>query len=380
MDHSLLTQKQMCQALVPNKEANWITFPFVTGTMVGLTLAGVGYLSNIIVHLIEEFNFERINAAQLSNVVIGGNNIFPLVGAIVADLSLYLPVSLLWINSMPDPVKIPICSTILILAYGICRLWRSRYPTMGTNQFNKPEHQNTFFNWFFFTLYSSSVIGATAIVFIEDVSWALGFGLCLAANFICLVISLHGNRLYRHDKPEGSPFTGLARVVVATINKRKVLLSTRREEYYYEKDAKGKGVAASVLTKSFKFFNRAAMQTEGDIKPDGSIAKPWRICSVQQVEDFKTLIRTFPIWSSNIFVATPIAVQASLTVLQALAMDLHLGQHFQIPAGSISVLVLINNSISVPLTDRIFCPFWQMLRQKSPTPFQIIGVGHMLMC
>ncbi|EEF46160.1 conserved hypothetical protein [Ricinus communis] len=124
---------------------------------------------------------------------------------------------------------------------------------MGANQFNKPEHQNTFFIWFFFTLYSSSVVGATAIVIIEeDASWALGFGICLAANFIGLVIFLLGNRYYRNDKPEGSPFTGLALVAVATINKRNVLLSSRSEDYYHEKDAKEKEAAASVLTKSFR--------------------------------------------------------------------------------------------------------------------------------
>ncbi|GAV71368.1 PTR2 domain-containing protein [Cephalotus follicularis] len=35
-----------------------------------------------------------------------------------------------------------------------------------------------------------------------------------------------------------------------------------------------------------------ALKTEGDIRPNGSIASPWRLCKVQQVEDFKTLIRS----------------------------------------------------------------------------------------
>ncbi|XP_002532262.2 protein NRT1/ PTR FAMILY 2.6 [Ricinus communis] len=411
MEGSLSTDPEVPNSGSAAKQrGKWITFPFVTGTMVGLTLAGVGYLSNIIVYLIEEFHFESINAAQVSNVVTGGNNVFPIVGAILADSFLgnfsvvaisscvsFLGLVLLVLTALLHSLRPAPCETGSSLCqapsgiqyavlYGSLLLTSvgfggSRYTlaTMGANQFNKPEHQNTFFNWFFFTLYSSSVIGATAIVIIEeDVSWALGFGICLAANFIGLVIFLLGNPYYRHDKPEGSPFTGLARVAVATIKKRNVLLSSRSEDYYHEKDAKGKEAAASVLTKSFRFFNRAAMKTEGDIKPDGSIAKPWRICSVQQVEDFKSLVRIFPIWSSNILVAIPIAVQASLTVLQALAMDRHLGKHFKIPAGSISVLVLITNSISVPLIDRIFSPFWRMITRKFPTPFQIVGVGHVL--
>ncbi|XP_050214230.1 protein NRT1/ PTR FAMILY 2.7-like [Mercurialis annua] len=410
MDNSVLSTDPEANNPTSNSKSrgNWVTFPFITGTMIGLTLAGVGYLSNIIVYLIQEFHFQSISAAQLSNIIIGGNNVFPLVGAILADsffgnfsvLTItscvsFLGLVLLVLTALLQPLRPPPCLTESSLCksasyfqytvlYGSLILTSigfggSRYTlaTMGANQFNKSEDQTTFFNSFFFTLYSSSVIAATAIVFIqEDVSWAVGFGVCVAANFIGLVIFLVGKQFYkRGDKPEGSPFTGLARVVVATVKKRHVELSSRCEDYYCEKDEKVLDIAGS-LTKSFRFLNRAAIKTEGDIKPDGSIAKPWRICSVQQVEDFKTLITIFPIWSSNILVAIPIAVQLSLTVLQALAMDRHLGKHFQIPAGSISVLVLITNSITVPLIDRIFNPCWRLITRKYPTPFQIVGVGH----
>eukprot|EP00257_Ricinus_communis_P022895 XP_015582750.1 protein NRT1/ PTR FAMILY 2.7 isoform X1 [Ricinus communis] len=409
MDGSLSADPE---AKMPSSSAkergNWITFPFIIGTMAGVTLAGGGYLANLIVYLIEEFNFKSIDAAQVFNVVNGASNLFPIAGAIVADSFLgnftvvtisscvsFLGVVLLVLTSLldflkPKPCEIgsSLCQTPLkpqyAVLYGALVLTSigfggSRYSlaTMGANQFNKPEDQNTYFNWFFFTLYSASVISVTAIVYVEEnISWALGFGLCLGANFIALVIFLLGKRFYRCDKPEGSPFTALARVVVATIKKRKVLLSSRSEDYYYENDAKAKEAAATV-TKSFsRFFNRAAMKTEGDIKPDGSIAKPWRICSVQQVEDFKTLIGIFPIWSSSIFLGTPIAIQSSLTVLQALAMDRRLGQHFKIPAGSVIVLILITTSICLTFIDRVFYPFWRMLTHKLPTPFQRIGVGH----
>ena len=51
--------------------------------------------------------------------------------------------------------------------------------TMGANQFDKPEDQGIFFNWYFFAVYVTALISATAIVYIEDsVSWGLGFGLC----------------------------------------------------------------------------------------------------------------------------------------------------------------------------------------------------------
>ncbi|KAL6967364.1 hypothetical protein U1Q18_033175 [Sarracenia purpurea var. burkii] len=126
------------------------------------------------------------------------------------------------------------------------------------------------------------------------------------------------------------------------------------------------------------FLNRAALRTEGDIRPDGSISKPWKLCTLQQVEDLKTLIRIFPLWSTGILLGIPIGIQMSLVVLQALTMDRHLGPHFQIPAGSILVFESIFVCIGLFLFDRLIWPFWRKLRRRSPTPLQLIGVGHVL--
>lgn len=67
-------------------------------------------------------------------------------------------------------------------------------------------------------------------------------------------------------------------------------------------------------------MNRAAIISEGDVKPDGcSTSNRWRLCSVQEVEDFKTLIKILPLWSSSFFLGTTIGVQLSFSVLQALS-------------------------------------------------------------
>ena len=52
--------------------------------MAGLSLGG-GYVMNLIIYLIEEFNFKSIDAAQVFNVVNGASSLFPVVAAIVAD-------------------------------------------------------------------------------------------------------------------------------------------------------------------------------------------------------------------------------------------------------------------------------------------------------
>lgn len=106
--------------------------------------------------------------------------------------------------------------------------------TLGANQYDKPEDQAVFFNWFFFTLHVGSVVSMTAIFYVEgEVSWTLGFGLCAVANLVAVAILLLGHRFYRPDRPQGSPFVDLARVLVATLRKWNVSqLSASVKDYY----------------------------------------------------------------------------------------------------------------------------------------------------
>ncbi|KAG6681690.1 hypothetical protein I3842_13G104600 [Carya illinoinensis] len=391
-----------------SQRGGWITFPFISGAVAGLTLATGGWLLNLIVYLIQEFNVKSINAAQISNIMSGCINLFPFIGAIVADsfvgsfliASMSACISLLGIVLLaltatldslrpqscnngsslctpPTKLQYAVLYTALVLACIGCGGSRFSLATMGANQFDKPSDQGKFFNWYFFTFYTALAVSNTAIVYIEDnLSWRLGFGLSAIANFIGLAFLLLGNRFYLHVKPQGSPFTALVRVIVATIKKRKAPLSSKIEDYYYGQD--GIAEITTPYKKRFRYLNRAALKTEGDVQSDGSVAKPWRICTMQQVEDLRTLMRILPLWSTGVFLSTPIAIQSSLTILQALTMDRSFGPHFKIPSGSILVLVLIWASISLTIIDRFLCPMWQKLTGSTPTPLQRIGVGHML--
>ena len=99
---------------------------------------------------------------------------------------------------------------------------------------------------------------------------------------------------------------------------------------------------------------------------------------MQQVEDLKALIRIFLIWSTGIFLSIPVAILGSLTILQALTMDRHLGPNFKIPAGSMVVIPTISTVISLTLIDRFLCSLWLKLTHQSLTPLQREGVGHIL--
>lgn len=80
------------------------------------------------------------------------------------------------------------------------------------------------------------------IVYIQDsVSWGLGFGLSAAANLVGVAVLLLGKRFYYLRKPEGSPFTSLAQVIVAAMKKKRLKLTSNPEAYYHQYDGGGCG-------------------------------------------------------------------------------------------------------------------------------------------
>lgn len=127
--------------------------------------------------------------------------------------------------------------------------------TMGANQYTTSKEQSIYFNWYFFSMYASAITASTAIVYVEDnVSWVWGFVLCAAANALGLAIFLFGSRFYRHVKPEGSPFTGLVQVFVASIRKRKAQISLKSDDYYRGGHDNGiQEVVAATPTTSFRY-------------------------------------------------------------------------------------------------------------------------------
>ncbi|EOA23844.1 hypothetical protein CARUB_v10017062mg, partial [Capsella rubella] len=363
-----------------------------------------GWLMNLIVFLIEEFNIKSIAAAQISNIVNGCTSMLPVVAAVVADsffgnipvvsvsafISL-LGICLLTLITSFDYLRPKPCETGSILCqspstiqlgflYAALALvttgtagTRVTLASVGANQYEKPKDKGSFFNWYFLTLNAGAVISATAIVYTQDnASWKLGFGLCAAANLISFFVFFSGKRYYKHDKPMKSPFTSLIRVVVAATLRRKAVISSKEEDYHQNELIEETKNSALMPSKSFRFLNRAALKAQGDLKPSGGSF----LCSVQEVEDFKAVLRLIPLWLAIILVSTSIGVQASLMVLQGLVTDRGIGPHFKVPAGSLQVITIISACIVIIINNWLVFPMYQKLTHKPLTPLQKVGIGQ----
>ncbi|PUZ66829.1 hypothetical protein GQ55_3G371200 [Panicum hallii var. hallii] len=391
----------------------WITLPFIAGSMLGLGLAINGTSSNLLVYLLKEYNVESIDAAQIANIVRGCLNLAPVAGAVVSDSYFgsfpvilagtainVLAFVLFTLTAALPYLRPPHCASpsaacqhgtpgqLTALYAAVCLLaigtggTRFNVATLGADQFGTARDQDTFFNWYFVFLYASFIVGDTAIVYLQDgVSWVLGFSVCLGTAVASLVMLVLGARYYKMPAPKGSPYTELARVVVAAVRKARVDIAGR-EQYYLGDGTVVDSGSDGAPTKRLGFLNRAALITASEGTPDspggGHRPSGWRLCTVQQVEDLKSLLGVLPLWSSGILISVSIGVMAGLVILQALAMDRSLGSRFKIPAGSITVCSLAAFIAATPVLERAVFPLWRRATGALPTPLQRVGLGHVV--
>ncbi|XP_037424922.1 protein NRT1/ PTR FAMILY 2.6-like [Triticum dicoccoides] len=383
--------------------------------MLGLGLAVNGTTSNMLVYLLKEYHVDGVDAAQITNIVRGSLNLVPIAGAILSDSYLgcfpvilagaainLLSFVLFTLTAALPSLRPPHCTSLsakcqqaspgqLAVLYGaICLLaigaggTRFNISTMGADQFESTSDKDTFFNWYMVFLYTSFMLGDTAIVYIQDsISWAVGFGVCLATSALGLVMLLLGVRYYQMPATKGNPYTELARVIVASVRKVGIKVGGVHGSVQYNVGAGAlvDSAADEAPSKNLRFLNRAAMITASDDSSrsgDGS-GGAWRLCTVQQVEGLKALLSIIPVWSSGILLFMSIGVMIGMIVLQALAMDRSVGPHFSIPAGSVAVSCRVSFILATLVLDRVVFPLWRRITGGTPpTPLQRVGIGHVL--
>lgn len=121
------------------------------------------------------------------------------------------------------------------------------------------------------------------------------------------------------------------------------------------------------------------MTEEDKINPDGSPADPWNLCSMQQVEEVKCILRVIPIWATAILYH--VGEKQQYIVFQAMQSNRHLGPTtFQIPPSTYSIFSMLSLTLFLPIYDRLLVPFLRRLTGKPAgiTVLQRIGVGIFL--
>ncbi|PWA68545.1 proton-dependent oligopeptide transporter family [Artemisia annua] len=214
----------------------------------------------------------------------------------------------------------------------------------------------SFFGWYYASALMGVLIAFTGIVYIQDHhGWRVGFGIPVVLMFISTLCFVVAYPLYYKMKVEKSLFTSLCQVVsVAWKNRKVTLLDSSDGSWYYRNDTK-----FATPTKTLRFLNKACILTN----PEDTNKDPWSLCTVEQVEELKALIRVIPLWSSGIMLSVNMN-QSAFPVLQAKSMDRHITKNFEMPAASLGFFNIVTLMVWVILYDRVIIPLLSKIKGK----------------
>ncbi|VAH64185.1 unnamed protein product [Triticum turgidum subsp. durum] len=361
------------------------TIPFIISNEIFEKVATYGLQANMVVYLTKRYNMTPATSAMVLYLWSALTNFLPIGGGVLSDvffgrfpvIALGCVVSLsgmcllLVTAILPVYKKTPGCdpanpractmltcqlpllfTSFLLMSLGAGGI-RPCALAFGADQLDKRDNSTknvrrlqTFFNWYYTVLGISLVVAVLVIVYIQDhMGWVVGFSVPVVLMLAALMLFLAGSPLYLKAEADRSVLVGIVQVLVASYKNRRELLppETAEASCFHNKA----GSRPRVPTKKMVSMNRACVlrNPSKELNSDGSACDPWRLCTVQQVEDAKAVIRVLPIWSTGIIPGVIVA-QVMFPVLQAGTMDRQMGKA-NIPAASYSVFGIVTLTVWV---------------------------------
>uniref|UniRef100_A0ACD5XJA7 Uncharacterized protein n=1 Tax=Avena sativa TaxID=4498 RepID=A0ACD5XJA7_AVESA len=368
--------------ITKNRTGSWKACKFILVTECFEELAYYGIQFNLVTFLRTILQESNVSAARNYTNWQGTCYIAPLVGAIVADsyLGRYLTTLAFFAVYLMGMAAILPCSSLAIGAGGI----KPCVSSFGADQFDdgvpaERLKKNSFFNWFFFSIYIGSFLSGTVVVWVQDhCGWVIG--LWIPTLFIALAIGsfLLGSSSYRVQKPLGSPIERVSQVLVAAFLKRNVGMP-RDASLLYElpEDASmaDDGTKKLQHTPVLSFLDKAAVISS----TDELTSAPWRLCTVTQVEELKIVIGMLPIWATGIVYFSVLAQFSSTFLEQGRMMDTTVGA-FAIPPASLASFDAVSVILFVPVYDRVLIPVARRFtgNERGFSELQRFGIGLFL--
>ncbi|KAJ7009715.1 protein NRT1/ PTR FAMILY 5.4-like [Populus alba x Populus x berolinensis] len=395
----------------PSK-GGWNAAIFIIFVEAALRFAYYGLAGNLITYLTNDLHQSTSTAIKNINTWVGVSAIFPIFGAIVADSllgrfkTILLSSTIYFIGMVLLTLSVSVIPThyreaVFFIALYILAVGEGGHKpsvqTFAADQFDEGEPEekaakSSFFNWW----YLGIVVGASSAILVviyiqvtkflnyfkDNIGWTAGIGILTGALGVALFIFLIGIKRYRKQAPVGSPFTMVAQVFVAATRKRRV--GQTRQGWGICCEAGGTDIEGQprkrtlAATNQFRFLDKATIID--DLDASSKTRNPWRLCSLNQVEEVKLVLRLLPIWLSCLMFTVVIVQTHTLFIKQGSTMTRSIGPNFQVPPASFQSLVGLTILFTVPFYERVFIPAARKITGHSSgiTMLQRIGVGLFL--
>ncbi|XVE52068.1 hypothetical protein DITRI_Ditri02bG0091300 [Diplodiscus trichospermus] len=381
-----IMEKGISQNSSRRRKGGFITLPFIIANEALEKVPSYALVPSMMLYLKSNYHMTIAAGHNLINLWQAVSNFAPIIGAFFADsymgrfltiglgsVSSFLGVTVLWLTALIPQARPPPCdqltqscktATAGQLGIIVCALFfksmgaggiRPCSMPFGVDQLSNHSEKTleSYFSWYYAAASLGGSLGLTVVIYILTIyGWKVGYGVCASLMFLATVAFYIASPLYVKRKATTSLFTGFAQVLAASYKNRDLPFPSQKSGYQY-----GKGSEITVPSDKLRFLNKACIirNPEQDIGPDGLALDPWRLCTVQKVEELKALFKVIPIWSTGIVMAI-VGSQHSFPVLQASSMNRHLFGGFQIPAASLTVFVYCTVVVWVVLYERVIIP------------------------
>ncbi|PRQ55389.1 putative proton-dependent oligopeptide transporter family, major facilitator superfamily [Rosa chinensis] len=345
----------------PSK-GGWTAAIFIIFVEMAERFAYYGMSGNLITYLTNELEEPIPMAAKNVNTWTGVSALLPLLGAFIADSFLgrfttilvssiiyCMGMSLLTVTVSVVPLhlrKAMFFVALYILSVGLAG-HKPCVQTFAADQFSEdsPEERkakSSFFNWWYLGIIVAGSAAILVVIYIQDnVSWAAGFGIMTGSMVVALILFLLGIKKYRKQGPLGS-----------------------RQE-------------AAHRVENYRFLDKAMVIDHLDASSEAR--NPWRLCSLNQVEQVKLLLRLIPIWMCCLMFAVVQSFVQTFFTKQGSTMIRSIGS-FQIPQASLLIFVGLTIIVVIPIYDRVFVPTARKFtgHPSGITMLQRIGTGLLI--
>lgn len=395
---------------IRSRTGNWKACPFILGNECCERFAYYGMSTNLVNYLEDRLNQGNVRASINVSNWSGTCYATPLLGAFLADAYLgrywtiagfsiiyFFGMTLLTLSASVKGLE-PHCDAdgchptstqtavtfvaLYMIALGTGGI-KPCVSSFGADQFDEThirekKRKSSFFNWFYLSINIGALFASSILVWIQmNVGWGWGFGVPAVAMAIAVCFFFSGSPLYRIQKPSGSPLVRLCQVIIASFRKFNVKVPSDKSLLYETSDTESQIVGSRKLehTDKFRFLDKAAVETDSDRGKSSN--NPWKLCTVTQIEELKSIIRILPIWASGIVFAAVYSQMSTMFVLQGNTMDQHIGPNFKIPSASLSLFDTLSVIFWTPVYERIIIPIARKRtrHERGFTTLQRMGIG-----
>lgn len=390
------------------RTGKWKACFFILGAEFAECVAFFAISKNLVTYLTGVLHESNVDAATTVSTWIGTSFFTPLVGAFLADtfwgrywtILAFLSVYVTGMTVLTASALLPLLmgasysrSAHRLSAY--LGLYLAALGTggikpcvcaLGADQFDASDPverraKGSFFNWYYFSINIGSLLSATVVVWVQDnVGWGVGFAIPTLLMLSGLVLFVAGRKVYRYQRVGGSPLTRASQVVVAAVRNYRLVLPEPDDSsaalLHQAPPGTTEGNYSTMQhTSQFRFLDKAAIVAASSGEK-GATASPWRLCTVSQVEELKTVLRMFPVWVSMVLFFAATAQMSSTFIEQGETMDNRVGP-FTVPPASLSTFDVISVMVCIPIYDKALVPLARRAtgKERGLSQLQRLGVG-----